>query len=279
MSSEKNISQSFPKLKKKKNEETTFHSFPKKEEKNEEIIICEHSEIVEHNGVEICVECGEQISDYFSVDKDWTYYGCNDNRHSSDPSRCQYRRIPDKGIEKELEKMGFPIEICKQSNQLYLKVTKGEIKRSNLRKGIMFACVFNAYKDMDNPQIPEVLQTKFSIDRKNMSKGLTYFHMRSPSKKTNTYISVQHYIPNIMSKFNAKKEHIDTVLQMYEIIKDSKSIFTTSNPQSVSSSLVYYYLRKLDPDIPISQFSKIVKLSEITILRIISEIECLVEKS
>lgn len=279
MSCEKNISQSFPKLKKKKNEEATFHSFPKKDEKNEEnVVICQHSEIVEHNGIEICVECGEQMSDYFSVDKDWTYYGSNDNRHSSDPSRCQYRRIPDKGIEKELEKMSFPIEICKQANLLYLKVTNGEIKRSNLRKGIMFACIFNAYKDMGNPQIPEELQTKFNIDRKNMSKGLTYFHMRNPTKKNSPYISVQHFIPKIMEKFNAKKEHIDTVLKMYEIIKDSSSIFIRSNPQSVSSSLVYYYLKKLDPDIPVSHFSKIVNLSEITILRIISEIENIVNK-
>jgi transcription initiation factor TFIIIB Brf1 subunit/transcription initiation factor TFIIB len=279
MSCEKNISQSFPKLKKKKNEETISHSFPKKEEKNEDdIVICQHSEIVEHNGIEICIECGEQMSDYFSVDKDWTYYGSNDNRHSSDPSRCQYRRIPDKGIEKELEKMNFPIEICKQANLLYLKVTNGEIKRSNLRKGIMFACIFNAYKDIGNPQIPEELQTKFNIDRKNMSKGLTYFHMRNPTKKNSAYISVQHFIPKIMEKFNAKKEHIDTVLKMYEIIKNSSSIFIRSNPQSVSSSLVYYYLKKMDPDIPVGQFSKIVNLSEITILRIISEIENIVNK-
>jgi transcription initiation factor TFIIIB Brf1 subunit/transcription initiation factor TFIIB len=277
MSCEKNISQSFPKLKKKKSEDVGNHSYPtvnKKEEDN--TVICDHNEVVEHNGIDICVECGEQISDYFSVEKEWRYYGDNDNRHSSDPSRCQFRKLPDKGIKKELEKMNFPIEICKQADELYLKVTNGDIKRSNLRKGIMFACVFNAYKDLNNPQIPEELQQKFNIDRKNMSKGLTYFHMRNPSKKSQSYISVQHFIPKIMEKFNAKKNHVDTVLKLYDIIKNTSSIFIRSNPQSVSSSLVFYYMKKIDPEISLQQFSKAVNLSEITILRIISEIETII---
>lgn len=278
MSSEKIASQSFPKLKKKRNEEAAVHSFPKREEKDEEIVICKHSEIIEHNGMDVCVECGEQISDYFTAEKEWRYYGDNDNRHSSDPSRCQYRKVPDKGIKNELEKMKFPIEICKYANDLYLKVTNGEIKRSNLRKGIMFACVFNAYIDLDKPQTPDVLQEMFNIDRKNMSKGLTYFHMRNPAKKKSCYISVEHFIPQIMEKFNAKKEHVDTVLKIYDIIKNSSSIFIRSNPQSVSSSLVFFYLKKIDPEISISNFSNIVNLSEITIQRIVSEIETIVNK-
>lgn len=277
MSCQKIISQSFPKVKRKRNEEAALHSFPRKEEKEENIVICKHEEIVEHNGIEICVECGEQMSDYFSVEKEWRYYGDNDNRHSSDPSRCQFRKLPDKGIKKELEKMNFPIEVCNKADLLYLKVTNGEIKRSNLRKGIMFACVFNAYKDLGNPQIPEELQTKFGIDRKNMSKGLTYFHMRNPNKKSSEYISVEHFIPKIMEKFNAKKNHIDNVVKLYDIIKNSSSIFIRSNPQSVSSSLVFYYLKTIDPEFSISHFSKIVDLSEITMLRIISEIEKIIK--
>ena len=251
-----------------------------RDEKKENINLyknCLHTDTINSNGMDICIDCGLEISILNMSEKEWRYYGDNDNINSSDPSRCQFRKNPEKGIKKELIKLGFPIDISNLSDELYLSVTKGEIKRSNLRKGIMFACVFNAYKQKNNPQIPEELQKKFKIDRKNISKGLTYFHLNNSNKTNDSYISIEDFIPKIMEKFNIKQNHIDTVLSLSKVIKNSSSILIRSNPQSVSSSLVFYYLRKLNPDISISQFSRIVKLSEITILRLINEIENIIE--
>lgn len=251
-----------------------------RDEKKENINLyknCLHTDTINSNGMDICIDCGLEISILNMSEKEWRYYGDNDNINSSDPSRCQFRKNPEKGIKKELIKLGFPIDISNLSDELYLTVTKGEIKRSNLRKGIMFACVFNAYKQKNNPQIPEELQKKFKIDRKNISKGLTYFHLNNSNKTNDSYISIEDFIPKIMEKFNIKQNHIDTVLSLSKVIKNSSSILIRSNPQSVSSSLVFYYLRKLNPDISISQFSRIVKLSEITILRLINEIENIIE--
>ena len=259
---------------------THTHSEKKIDEKKENINLyknCLHTDTINSNGMDICIDCGLEISILNMSEKEWRYYGDNDNINSSDPSRCQFRKNPEKGIKKELIKLGFPIDISNLSDELYLTVTKGEIKRSNLRKGIMFACVFNAYKQKNNPQIPEELQKKFKIDRKNISKGLTYFHLNNSNKTNDTYISIEDFIPKIMEKFNIKQNHIDTVLSLSKVIKNSSSVLIRSNPQSVSSSLVFYYLRKLNPDISISQFSRIVKLSEITILRLINEIENIIE--
>jgi transcription initiation factor TFIIIB Brf1 subunit/transcription initiation factor TFIIB len=239
---------------------------------------CIHSDTINSNGIDICIDCGLEISNMNIHDKEWRYYGDSDNINSSDPSRCQYRKKPEKGIKKELIKFGFPIDISELADQLYLAVTKGEIKRSNLRKGIMFACVFNAYKEKNNPQIPEELQKIFKIDRKNVSKGLTYFHLNSPYKTNSTYITIEDFIPKIMEKLKIKQQHIEAVLKLSKIIKNSSSTLIRSNPQSVSSSLVFYYLRKLNPDeINISEFSNSVKLSEITILRLMSEIESIID--
>lgn len=313
MNIEKSINidnQSFPKRRKKINNENLeikgkyIHSFPKKDEvkisdyidynnidyKDDSLFdsedisihdcknsICDHSDTISTNGIEICTDCGLEVSNINVGEKDWRYYGDADNVNSSDPSRCQYRKKVDKGIKKELLKLGFSVEISNLADELYLLVTKGEIKRSNLRKGIMFACVFNAYKEKGTPQIPEELQKKFKIDRKNVSKGLTYFHLNNTYKINSSYITIEDFIPKIMEKFNIKKNHIDTVLNLSKTIKNSSSILIRSNPQSVSSSLVFYYLRKLNPDINITQFSSIVKLSEITILRLIGEIESVID--
>jgi transcription initiation factor TFIIIB Brf1 subunit/transcription initiation factor TFIIB len=263
-----------------KNNEDEIKEDIYKDEKKENINLyknCLHTDTINSNGMDICIDCGLEISILNMSEKEWRYYGDNDNINSSDPSRCQFRKNPEKGIKKELIKLGFPIDISNLADELYLTVTKGEIKRSNLRKGIMFACVFNAYKQKNNPQIPEELQKKFKIDRKNISKGLTYFHLNNSNKMNDTYISIEDFIPKIMEKFNIKQNHIDTVLSLSKVIKNSSSILIRSNPQSVSSSLVFYYLKKLNPDISISQFSRIVKLSEITILRLINEIENIIE--
>jgi len=246
-------SETFPK--KKKTESLRTNTFPKKEKE------CIHSNLVDETYYKICIDCGEQFK----------------NEHSDfdfkNMDRCHYRNIPEKGIKKELLLLGFPSDLSIEADKLYMKITNGEIKRSKLRKGIMFACVFNIYKSRGEPQIPEVLQSKFELDRKNMSKGITYFHIRNPEKNNISYITVEHFIPCIMEKFNIKNDHVKEVLDLYEKIKFSSSILIRSNPQSVSSSLVYYYLKKLVPDLQLSSFSKIVKLSDITIMKIITEIE------
>lgn len=253
-------SETFPKKKKKSSENT--NTFPKKEQKeNSE---CTHKNIVEDNYFKTCMDCGEQFKNDKDIHSDFDFKSMD---------RCHYRNIPEKGIKKELFSLGFPTDISIEADKLYMNVTNGEIKRSNLRKGIMFACVFDIYKSRGEPQIPEVLQAKFNLDRKNMSKGITYFHIKNPNKNNITYITVEHFIPCIMEKLNIKDGHVQNVLDLYNKIKFSSSILVRSNPQSVSSSLVYYYLKKLAPELQLSSFSKIVNLSDITIMKIVSEIE------
>jgi transcription initiation factor TFIIIB Brf1 subunit/transcription initiation factor TFIIB len=251
--------ETFPKKKKKSSENT--NTFPKKETHSTD---CPHKNFIEENYFRVCVDCGEQFKSEKDIYSEFDFKSMD---------RCHYRNIPEKGIKKELTSLGFPNDISTEADQLYMKITNGEIKRSNLRKGIMFACVFDIYKCRGEPQIPEVLQAKFKLDRKNMSKGITYFHIRNPNKNNITYITVEHFIPCIMEKLNIKNDHVPRVLELYDKIKFSSSILVRSNPQSVSSSLVYYYLKKLVPDLQLSSFSKIVNLSDITIMKIVSEIE------
>ena len=264
-------SQSFPKSKLEEDDceiEELFNNI-KINDKNS----CIHEETVYDSNIQICVNCGLKISEDFYFNPEWRYYGDNDNKNSSDPNRCQYRKIPDKGIKKDLEKIGFPSNVINIADTLYIQITNGDIKRSNLRKGIMFACVFQAYKDLSNPQTPDSLKKKFdNITKKNISKGLTYFCLRSEIKKKE-YITAEHFIPKICENFNIKDEHIHNLLQLYKKIESKSSILNRSNPQSVSSALVFYYLKKLNVDISAFEFGEFVKLSEVTILNKANEID------
>ena len=272
----------FPLNKKKEEEiinvdemfEMSFTSTLKKKKKEK----CTHSSIINEAGIDVCVDCGENVNTE-TFDVEWKYYA---DSKSSDPSRCQYRKVPDKGIKKELEKIGFSREIIDKADYFYQKVTQGDIKRSNLRKGIEFACVFYDYKALGKPIVAEKLDEMFKVSgdklgRRKMSKGITYFKTRIPKEELmkieDEYITAEHFIPDILEKFNVKDEHVKYVLNLYKVLSNKSALMNTSNPQSVSSSLVYYFLEKLNIDITPSQFGKLVGLSEITINRITNEIK------
>ena len=280
-------SQSYPRT---KNEERKIEELNEDQEYNEIFNnnitkyknTCDHNETIYEGNIEICIECGLKVNEEYNFLPEWRFYGENDNKNSDDPNRCQYRKIPDKGIRKDLEKMGLPCDIIDIADKLYTDITKGDIKRSNLRKGIMFACVFQAYKNLGKPETPDYLSKKFNINKKNMSKGLTYFCLRSQEKKKD-YITAEHFIPKICEKFNIIDEHINNILNLYKKIGDKSSILNRSNPQSVSSALVYYYIKKTKddsfiknkniPDITAAIFGQEVNLSEVTIINKANEID------
>ena len=244
-----------------------------KEVKN--ITVCSHTDTINENGIELCVDCGEALHSKLLTTQEWRFYGANDNQHSSDPNRCQMRKVQDKGIKKDLEKLGLTTQVIDIADDLYFKVTKGDIKRNNLRKGIIFACVFEAYKKIGTPQIPEHLQKLFNITRKNMSKGINYFRLGMPKDSDDDirYITAEHFIPKILDKFNIKSDHLQPILNLYHLLESKSSVINRRNPQSISCGLVFYYLKRLNVDIHPSKFGKVVDLSEITITNIVTEIE------
>ena len=236
---------------------------------------CLHKETINQDDMVICIDCGETVEEEICEEAEWRYYGAGDNVEESDPSRCQYRNVVDKGITKDLAAMGFSTDVSNKANELYLTVTKGDIKRSNYRKGIMFACVFYAFIALEKPQTTEYIRKIFKISKRIVSKGFTYYGLEMPKEKRDqyVYITAEHYIPKIMNELNVKDEYIHNVLELYNRVKDKSYLLNTSNPQSIASGFVYYYLQKLKIDINPSKFGKVVNLSEITITRISNEID------
>jgi transcription initiation factor TFIIIB Brf1 subunit/transcription initiation factor TFIIB len=235
---------------------------------------CKHEETINENGIDVCLSCGIALYDKINNEAEWRYYGDNDNQHSSDPSRCQYRKGQERGIQTELAQLGFSQQIIEISDKLYNKATKGEIKRSNLRKGIMLASVFQAYMNINNPQTTEKLQEIFGIDRKVVTGGINYFRKKVPKEDIKiSYITAEHFIPEILDTFNINKEHTDNILELYKEIEKKGTLIDRRNPQSVSKGLVYYYLKKLNVDVTPAKFGKLTKLSESTLNNIISEID------
>lgn len=235
---------------------------------------CSHENIISEKGVSVCLECGEEINQQILHEREWRYYGENDTKHSSDPTRVQARKNEERTIFKDIENLGFSESIITKANKIYSQVTKGKIFRGNSRKAIVFACVFHAYKINGNPQSHESLIQVFNLNRKTGLRGLKYVSIYAPkeSKIKTTYISPLNLINEIMQKFTATEEQKNEVIELYEKIKNKSSRLNRSRPQSVASGLVFYWICLKNKGITIKDFAKKVTLSELTINKIAKEI-------
>ena len=236
--------------------------------------ICSHSNTTSEGGMELCMDCGEELDRAISREKEWRYYGQSDTRHYSDPNRCHIRKNEERTIFKDVENMGFSDKITHKANKIYMECTGGKIYRGNSRKAIVFACIFHSYKLSGKPQTCDTLIKIFNLDRKAGLKGLKHVNLNVPKSSPirTTYITPEHLIDDIMNKFSAQDEQKKEVVDLYKQIVNKSSMLNRSRPQSVSAALVYTWVCKKDIDISIKEFTKKVGLSELTITKIAKQI-------
>jgi transcription initiation factor TFIIIB Brf1 subunit/transcription initiation factor TFIIB len=244
------------------------------EDKEIKIATCEHTNITLEKGIEVCLDCGEEIVKIIQHTKEWRYYGQTDNRHSSDPNRVQIRKSEERNIYKDVENMGFSDKIIDEANKIYFQVTKGKIFRGNSRKAIVFACIFHSYKLSGKPQSHEKLINVFKLNRKTGLKGLKHVNLYAPKNSSirTTYITPINLVEEIMDKFSATKQQKKEVISLYYKIKNKSSRLNRSRPQSVASGIVYYWNCLTKKGITLKQFTKKVSLSELTVNKIAKEI-------
>lgn len=235
---------------------------------------CLHANTANEKGIDVCTDCGEEITKQIQHTKEWRYYGQSDTRHSSDPNRVQIRKSEERNIYKDVENMGFSDKIIAEANKIYFQVTQGQIFRGNSRKSIVFACIFHAYKLSGKPQSHEKLIHVFNLNRKTGLKGLKHVNLYAPKNSSirTTYITPINLVEEIMEKFSATKEQKEEVVKLYHQIKNKSSRLNRSRPQSVASGLVYFWICSKQKEITLKQFTKKVSLSELTVNKIAKEI-------
>jgi len=229
---------------------------------------CPHLFTNQLNSIETCTSCGLELSHDLSLNDESRWYGANDNKNRSDPSRCFFRKNDEKTIFRDLLDLNLPKSVMEEANMLFSVITQNKIQRGNTRKAIIFACVYNAYKDNPNPQTPDDLQAKFKLTKKEVSKGLNYYNLHIGKMKKPAYITAEHVIPKIVSFFSSKPEDIENVRKLYEKIKNKSDVVIRSTPKSTICGLVFYYYRINQINIPSTEFATKVGLSVVTIIRL-----------
>lgn len=239
---------------------------------------CSHKNIVNESGTYLCSDCGLELSKVMSYEKDWRYYGSDDTRKNSDPNRCHIRKMEDKSIYKDVENFGFSEKVVNMANDIYSQVTRGKIYRGNSRKAIIFGCIFHSIKINGKAHTCESLREIFQLDRRIILKGLKHVSLNAPKSsqiRMKPSTTNNDLIEEYMNKFNLNEEEKKDIIDIYQKIKNKSTIINRSRPQSVTSSLIYYYLCKKNGsnNVNIEDFIKKVKLSKLTIDKISKEID------
>lgn len=216
---------------------------------------------------EICLDCGEIVSPGTTLNTDIKY--------NADHTRIHFRKLDDKSIFKDVEMMGFNEAVVLKANDMYLNVANNKTYRGSSRKAIIFACIFYSLNTHGDPQSFEKLIKMFGISKKVGSKGIKYVNLFL-SKDFD--IKTAHMTPitlvrEIMTKFQATKEQMNEVEDIFHSVKNRSSMLNRVRPQSMASGLVCYWIKRSKKNIKIKDFMKKIPLSEMTINKIVAEIE------
>jgi len=242
---------------------------------------CEHKILINEKGIVNCADCGEQVFKEKSFNKEWRYYGNKDTKNYNDPTRVHTRKIVDKNIYGDVENMGFNHNIVELANQIYHDVTEDSIKRGNSRKGIVFACIFHAYKLSGDPQTYESLIKHFRLKKKQGLTGIKHVQLNSPKNSLihTTFITPEHLIKEIMFKFERTTEkQYQEVISIYNKIRNKNTKLNRARPQSVAAGIVYFWIQKNKKNITLDEFTSMVNLSKLTIGKMTKIITNILEK-
>jgi transcription initiation factor TFIIIB Brf1 subunit/transcription initiation factor TFIIB len=234
---------------------------------------CEHQNIITEHSISSCAECGMEVVKNTS---DWL----NDFEDIKNVSSQQYciRKVKTKSLYDDIQHLNISQRIKDIANDIYLSICENT-RRGVTRRGIIFGCLFHAFKIIENPQTCDKLTQIFNIERKDALNGLKYIHKNAPKQASlrHAYISVENIICDFMIKFNTSLENKEQILNLYRKIKNVSSMLNRRRPQSVSAGIIYYYMTEvLKRDISIKDYRQVVKLSELTIQKICKEVSRLV---
>lgn len=136
---------------------------------------CQHAIKTNIKGQDTCMDCGKVFLS-LSKEQEWRYYGNEDTRYSSNPSRCHISKQEkhDKTIIGDIAMYNFPDIIKSKADEIYqhhLNESSKKIYRNDSRKGIILACLSLACEISGHPRNPDILCKLLNIKKKQASCG------------------------------------------------------------------------------------------------------------
>lgn len=218
--------------------------------------MCTHLHTVFEESDEICEDCGCIIDSSYRLS-------------NADTRRCSFEKADTKHIFKDIKNCHLDADIIETANKLYNTVTDRKIYRGKHRKSIIYACIFQAYKQHNKAQTCEQLLLELKISRKMANEGLQIVNSTLPKDNTlrNTYVTAEDIIRENIQRYSKSDNEIENIINFFQVIKN-KPFVNRSKPKSIAAAVIYYYYKP-----SIKEFSEDFGVSSLTIKSIVRKIE------
>lgn len=233
---------------------------------------CEHVYVTctDRSNLQICKFCGAEKEDFdFNPEKKY-FTGKN-------VSRCRGTSLRPNTISGVFEECGLdiPPAIALEVEKKFKKISKNSMTRSQGRKGIVAACLYHTYREMNANRTTEYICQLMGLDMKSISTGMQRYNETFPDAR-DCYIKPQDLLKWLMELVGIDECHFENLKKLTCMLSESSKLFKRSTPQSVAASVIYFYLC-LNPalkeklKITKESFSEKVKPSPMTISKLVEE--------
>ena len=171
---------------------------------------CEGDSLIYDEGIIVCENCGVDNGAMIDYQQEWRFYGSEDTKHSSDPTRCgmpinpllpqsslgtiilgrgfeKYRRLNNwnsmtykersllkvfKNIQSKSDENNISICVVDRAKIMYKTLSEDTIKRGKSRKGLIAACLYNSCKDKNDSRSTKEISQIFNLKIKKNDKWM-----------------------------------------------------------------------------------------------------------
>ena len=215
----------------------------------------------------------------YDYDEDYENYYA-DNQHcyngtEQHPEFTNHHSLPKnqyKSIKSDLKKIGFPVNIIVEADEIYNKLDTGT-KRGKRRKQMMFFCVKTAYNNLGIPEDPSKLANMCGISRSDISKAQsmcskTKTNYKAPIVHRNPEDFLKIYYRRIQDLFSFPENTMDELIEMCHEIMEKDEELEDEKPQTVAAAIIVFYIGIDGYSIEKKKYNEIFGISDMTINKI-----------
>ncbi len=218
-------------------------------------VVCHHTETIGENGGVICVDCGKILESYFLVDTPSTTKTVNRTKRRENTI---YNEIPSYIAQ----------DVKTVTVEIYEAVTEKRIFRNVFRRSIILACLHRASILKECPIFFDEMLELFNLKIHDANKGISFVAMnidRFPTYRIpfwNDDICLNSIV--VTTDLRSIKPCVE---RLFGVIKSRSDLLNSSHCKSIVCGCIYFVIKYKNMHISLNQFSAKCGMAEMTIVK------------
>jgi transcription initiation factor TFIIIB Brf1 subunit/transcription initiation factor TFIIB len=177
-----------------------------------------------------------------------------------------------KSLISDLKTLDFPDEIKMEANKVFLRMNC-PTKRSKKRKLLVFYCLYCAYLELKNPQVPTAIARKIPIKQSEIPKAMALFsEIQTGYRPPDINITPIHYLKDYCCQLGFTEETKSMVIDLTEELMKKDFTLREESPQKTSAGILQCFMIMNGIQFKKKEFAKLFGFSEVTINNIYKKI-------